>query len=373
VKRDRIEFIQALRGIAALLVVLEHGSYYLPTPTRDGFVNTGAFGVDVFFIISGFIMVMTTRHLRGSLTDTLQFMLKRLCRIAPLYVIASTVYVLLVAGAGYFVDGTKLLHFVRAMVFFPVGPMTTNLPHGIIPLPPGWTLNYEMLFYVIFAASMLFRRARWLAVFVAFSVLLIGVPWITRGAVDFSSYGAYHYSHLYPNIATNPIMWLFLFGMAAAFVKAPAWIGYEKLVTLSVLFWSVALWQCFSSQPLSHGPSFWSFMLFGGFVTLLLANRSKPIQPPKALVILGNASYSLYLTHVIVFVGVDRIMGWCDMAAFRAGFPYVFLLSAVSIVVAWFCYGAIETRLSNAIQKVLMKALFRPVSAPAVAACREPR
>jgi len=362
VKTDKIEFIQALRGVAALLVVMEHAQDYLPTPSRDPFVNTGAFGVDLFFIISGFIMVMTTRHLRGGLTDALQFMLKRICRIVPLYVIAAAAFVLVTAGAGYFADGTNLLHFVRAMVFFPVGPMTARQPHGFLPLLPGWTLNYEMLFYVIFAASMLFRRWRWVAIVAAFFILLVGVPWVTRGTVDFSSYGAYHYYHLYPNIATNPILWLFLLGMAAAFVKAPAWIGYDKLVALSVLFWSIALWQCFSSQPLFQGPSFWAFVLFGGFVTLLLINGIRPIQSPKPLIIVGNISYSLYLTHKVMFAVTDRIMDFSGMSVFKAGFPYIFLLASVSVVAAYIFHGLIETRLSNAIQGYLVprKTAARP-------------
>ena len=125
--------IQALRGLAALFVVFQH----------IRFLNFGAFGVDIFFCISGFMIMFTTEK------STKYFLRKRLIRILPLYYLMTLVtYLSLLLFPSMFQQTRhNLSHLVKSLLFVPF-----DIGGGIIqPLVRiGWTINCEMLFYLLF-------------------------------------------------------------------------------------------------------------------------------------------------------------------------------------------------------------------------------
>ena len=94
--RPKLAWIQALRGIAVFLVVLTHARYsFSDTPTwplAEQLLRPGAMGVDLFFVISGFIMVYTTRRLAGTPGEALDFLVRRFARIWPLYAVVTLIY-----------------------------------------------------------------------------------------------------------------------------------------------------------------------------------------------------------------------------------------------------------------------------------------
>ena len=145
----RMESVQALRAVAALLVVGFHG---LGMATRAGWPAPppfGAFGVDIFFVVSGFVMVLTTQ----ARTTPAKFLGDRIARIVPLYWVITTPKVGLklaipTLGALKF----NLAHVLPSYAFFPWLDQLGD-PYPVVYV--GWTLNYEMLFYVAFAALML--------------------------------------------------------------------------------------------------------------------------------------------------------------------------------------------------------------------------
>src|SRR3954451_15297253 len=122
---------------------------------RHGFRALGSdwasSGVDIFFVISGFIMWVTTAR-RAGITGT-QFMLNRLIRIVPLYWLVSSFVLVTALTAPYLLHTTVFdpAHTVASFLFFPARHPVTGAFSPL--LVPGWTLNYEMLFYVLFAAS----------------------------------------------------------------------------------------------------------------------------------------------------------------------------------------------------------------------------
>lgn len=125
--------IQALRGLAALFVVFQH----------IRFLNFGAFGVDIFFCISGFMIMFTTEK------STKYFFRKRLIRILPLYYLMTLVtYLSLLLFPSMFQQTRhNLSYLVKSLLFIPF-----DIGGGIIqPLVRiGWTINCEMLFYLLF-------------------------------------------------------------------------------------------------------------------------------------------------------------------------------------------------------------------------------
>jgi peptidoglycan/LPS O-acetylase OafA/YrhL len=137
--------IQLLRAIAALSITYLHcttaGNYKL--------FSTGAFGVDIFFIISGFIIAYMVSK------NTENFLIKRIIRIVPLYFLATVAMTLTVMFFSGFLDNRtiSISGFIKSILFIP-GPENSGLPILI----QGWSLNYEMFFYVIMFLCILFVK-----------------------------------------------------------------------------------------------------------------------------------------------------------------------------------------------------------------------
>jgi len=152
--------IQALRAVAALLVVLLHafetwGERVDPAAPGVSWEN-GAAGVDIFFIISGFVMVISSRRLVDQAGAWLIFLRHRVVRIVPLYWLLTTLKVLAVVALGGVVLRTGLdFNFVAGSYLFL--PVTDSARHFRPVLPVGLTLTYEFLFYLLFAAALAMR------------------------------------------------------------------------------------------------------------------------------------------------------------------------------------------------------------------------
>jgi peptidoglycan/LPS O-acetylase OafA/YrhL len=150
--------IQLLRAIAALSIVYLHcttaGNYKL--------FSTGAFGVDIFFIISGFIIAYMVSK------NTENFLIKRIIRIVPLYFLATVAMTLTVMFFSGFLDNRtiSISGFIKSILFIP-GPENSGLPILI----QGWSLNYEMFFYVIMFLCILFVKNKKYLTIACISVL----------------------------------------------------------------------------------------------------------------------------------------------------------------------------------------------------------
>lgn len=144
--------------MAALAVLLGHAELYSwhlgrflgVELTRVPLALKGGFGVDLFFAISGFVMVHAARHLYGAPGARRAFAARRLARIVPLYWLATLVAVIWAMRYGPRPD---LPAMIQSFAFVPFA--SSGAAGRIVPvLEVGWTLNYEMLFYLIFAAAL---------------------------------------------------------------------------------------------------------------------------------------------------------------------------------------------------------------------------
>jgi exopolysaccharide production protein ExoZ len=160
--------IQYLRFIAAFGVILFHAC----GPTRHPFAF-GARGVDLFFVVSGFVMWQVTAakpHTPGSFLD------RRIRRIVPLYWTSIVLVVCLVHLFGVRPLGAtdEIVPVIKSMLFVPY--FNANGSMGPV-VSPGWTLNYEMFFYVIFAVSLLFSAG---FRFLFLAAIFLGLWWCGR-------------------------------------------------------------------------------------------------------------------------------------------------------------------------------------------------
>jgi hypothetical protein len=150
--------IQILRAVAALGVVIHHMQSEL---IQRGFDNpfpdfeVGAFGVDLFFVISGFIMVYSSGRFFARPDGGRRFFLKRLIRIVPLYWLFTTLLVFIAIRGTWHTGAYSVKEFIASYLFIPA---PDRLGLMIPTYPPGWTLNYEMFFYVCFASALRWSR-----------------------------------------------------------------------------------------------------------------------------------------------------------------------------------------------------------------------
>ena len=143
---NKIKSIQLLRAIAIIFVMIEHVSYW-------GF---GAFGVDIFFVISGFVMMYST-HMeevtKGYRSGLKTFLPKRLLRIIPLYYVMTVLTYIAIRVFPQFFRGTEtdFTQLIKSFLFIPYESAAHTMP--IVKV--GWCLNYEVLFYLIFFIAIL--------------------------------------------------------------------------------------------------------------------------------------------------------------------------------------------------------------------------
>lgn len=215
---NKLEIIQILRAFAALLVVVDHSlltlidRVSLESSFRVFAVAAGGFGVSLFFAISGFIMVYTTYEKPRGMLAGWHFMLNRILRIVPLYWLCSTIYLLKCLAEGKSFTANEI---VKSYLFVPY----LNADGKFQPFYGlGWTLNYEMFFYLFFAATIIFsaRVTSSLIFCAAFGALFV-----------FTEFSAYRGVELPDPIVFwgMPIILYFVFGVLIG-------LAYHKLPTL---------------------------------------------------------------------------------------------------------------------------------------------
>lgn len=337
---DRLDSIQAFRGIAATAVVLHHACNELGIvrgqnlAERHWFFNTdiGSAGVDLFFIISGFIMVYTTQ---SKSTTASRFLLQRSIRIYPLYWLCSIVGILIYLSPWlqlYDEFRNHGIEYVKSFFLYPsFGAGAEQAMVRPRPLGQGWTLVYEMVFYGIFALALIFNRGR-RATFAS-----VGVVALWAG------------SHLLPSgvwraLLADSIILEFVFGMALAHLFVATTVQFSTATSRIFLGVSAAALLGAATIPV-YLESVPRVIVFGIPCLLIAAGivlNRRERQAPKWLLLLGDASYSLYLTHGLTML-LFRI-GYSRSGAIRA-LPqpvyFVMLLLAV-FPIGILCYLLFE-------------------------------
>lgn len=370
-----IRFIQVFRGIAALLVVLWHASRYVgPYGTGTGamlFQAGATMGVDLFFLISGFIMVYTTASNDGSFRYLLDFLVKRVTRIWPVWAIALAIYVAAKFDLSYLTDIPKLKWMLHSLAFIPTAGISGDIApvFGFPILGVGWTLNYEMYFYLFFGACMLFGRWRWLAMVAWLFVTLIGIPYVTGrlGAVDgwqawLSPTTDYHYLPRYLSLITNPLILMFAIGAVIAKLYQSSFAVENRFYLQLAMFLTVALvlWQYMYPLRTDHGVLQWGLTLIPLMTAFCIASKRIEIPAPNWLVYLGDISFSLYLLHGTVQELFDRLASIPGLDRISTGYSAIVLSTAISIAAAALSHRYIERGLCEYLKRRSLSLLSLP-------------
>jgi exopolysaccharide production protein ExoZ len=276
--------LQVLRGLAALGVAFYHTDIHLP-----GDWHTDFSGVAIFFVISGFIMCFITRENADG------FLAKRIVRIVPMYWVATLAYVTFRYGFG------RLSPDLSAS-----NPnLAVDLPQSLLFLPSeklpllgvGWTLNFEMYFYLVFASALWINRR--------FAPLISAAVIYAVFALDQHGYGgflAHYYSHDYIHYFLAGIALFYIWTFGSDLVRG--WPVASLCAAGLVLFFGSQFARPLWPEWVLH--SYWWFPPILVGCALFMESSGAAITWRPAI-LLGDASYSLYLCHTI-FYGIDRAL-----------------------------------------------------------------
>jgi peptidoglycan/LPS O-acetylase OafA/YrhL len=358
-QQKNLDWVQLLRGVAALLVVLTHARYALLDtpgfPLANLLFMPGAFGVDLFFLISGFIMCYSTADADGSRAYAARFAIKRWSRVWPPYAVATLLAALLMhGGQHYFSVAPTRLIFLRSLILLPVDPHYP--PYFGLTLLVGWTLVFEMYFYGVFAVSLLFRRLRWVALggWVLLSVLVF--PYGERG-LELDVTRDLHYQFGYLSVITSPFVLEFGAGVLIGWIYLQDWARLRsRAVAWHVLMLGVAFaaWALYGGIVAGHGPLGYGWPLALMVLAIAVASKTLALAIPAPLLWLGTISYSLYLTHLLTQTALTRVLGAIGMVGYANTWGYVFLSTVLALSVAALSQHYLEQRLSNWVRRRLL-------------------
>lgn len=348
IERRKINALQALRAYAAISVLVGHAILEVLDsnglkPSVDLFPLLA--GVDLFFVISGFIMYATSSLNFGMRGATVDFWVRRLMRIVPLYWLFTALMVGALLLAGDLVRSTEfdLGHVISSFLFFPA-----ERPGGRIApvLSLGWTLNYEMFFYVLFGLTMLFKRGLGISILLTTLVALVIFGYIIRPADAAIRFW------------TNNIILEFGMGvlLGVFYARLPKMQSWAPSIVLFVI--GLVLFFAF---PLENFPRF----IAGGIpatvivASALVLSAELDSRVPRWLILLGNASFALYLCHRFVLRTLTVVFNRLELPLPVEMLGYVLLCVLLSSAVAILTYLWIETPVLS-----LLKGLKRSTAVP---------
>lgn len=320
---SRLEGIQVLRFAAAVLVMGAHAKLVLreaEIPTSWD-ASIAACGVDVFFVISGFVIAMSAARARSAWS----FMVDRAVRVLPLYFLVSALFV-----AKRVVSGEELEHgvIVNSLLFLPW------LDRGVYAgtfHPYGWSIAYEMWFYALLALLLVFvAKAR--ASVVCAAVLAAGCV-----AVGL----AYRSPWLVPGFAFSPLVLEFAAGCALFALRDKIRARARQACVLLPVFVAGIWFTSYLGYPgevigRAH-LGFARALIWGGFAVCVFAlfyAAEKKVKWPASLVALGTASYSIYLIQPFT-VRLGAALPLPPVARVAS-------FMALSVVIGWFMYRWLE-------------------------------
>lgn len=342
---QQLNVVQGTRALAAGFVVVSHGALWaagfgpLMLPMRD-LSLLGTVGVMMFFTISGFIMLHVSHGTFGNSGAPAAFLRRRIARVVPLYWLVTLLAAALVVKSTRALD---LNYFMESLFFIP------HVDAGRVTLPMlgvGWTLDYEMFFYALFAAALFLRRGLAILCFTLAALMAVGQMlhpiWDlrhSRNAIEFW---------------TTPLLLPFLLGIGIAVLRKHApWLRIQRPLLLLCCGIAAILALQDLLVPTGSNPAWWRVALpvDSAIVAAFAILAPSTIPVPAFMVLTGDASFSLYLVHPLLF-GVADKLGGDSLGHFSPVLAVVFYLG-LCIVAALGLYSMVERPLTRFCNRML--------------------
>lgn len=300
----RLENIQALRAVAALLVVLIHFHGAEKEYAGAGQILARApdlafSAIDLFFLFSGFVLARGSMGQSASWRDGGKFLVKRALRVYPVYWLVMGLFLLLFVGNWLvFGEPVRAPNLLADLLLVPTGERTF--------LVVSWTLSHEIYFYLMFGVLLMFGRAWLLPLLAAWGavVLLAGLAGWGQVAPLWG-------------VIFHPLTYDFLAGCLVSYLVYGGVQRYGRLAFGAGLVWfgAVAVFRAwFGGVAMAQEAEGWNIWLsYGAPATLVLygvavMEITKGLRAPRWLVLIGDRSYTLYLIHVPVIMVLGKAL-----------------------------------------------------------------
>ncbi|MBE5928455.1 MAG: acyltransferase [Lachnospiraceae bacterium] len=280
----RYDGIQALRGIAAISVLINH----------IAFIGCGGFGVDIFFCISGFIMMYVTHN------SSKYFFVKRIIRIVPLYYLITFItYIgMIVVPSAFENASADFAGLIRSLLFIPFDNAGALQPFVRV----GWTLSYEIFFYVVVWVALKINSEY--RAYIASGFIICVVTLGRLISFDNAFYTFY----------TDPILIEFVFGMMAFELlrlneeKYAECKKAEKIVLLSIAALLFAVMWIPGYYDISGDYRYIWYGVPALLIFCFVFMACYKTVIPRLFVWLGDISFSLYLIHYFIIRAYNRFI-----------------------------------------------------------------
>lgn len=345
--------VQALRGLAALVVMLFHFRWNINSSypnLGDQLFGWGAIGVDLFFIISGFVITLSAKKLNPGMSAVGVFLKHRARRIFPVYFTILLITFLLSGAMSTFHYPEKVNNFISAITFSPIdanhAPFYVD-DSGVYGI--RWTLNYEVFFYLVMAVCLI-SKYRWLLLLAVFSLSLVVFPMLAGHSPTLDVSG-YQFNSAYLNLMTNPIIWLFLVGVVFGLVY-PYTKNINNKLRIAILLLSIIVtgYCIVFTQSWGHGITMSGWYLSILFIAVVLNDSLITRYIPRFFIVLGDISFSLYLIHTLMNGGIGKRF---EDIGIVDGLPRFALSCVLSIGLAYLSYRFIERPASRRKEQTL--------------------
>jgi exopolysaccharide production protein ExoZ len=339
---ETINSIQILRALAATSVVVYHIAvdlerFAVASPGALSDLGGGGAGVDLFFVISGFVMVYASEPLFGSLRGAVTFFILRLVRIVPFYWLVTAFYLAVALLAPRWGGTIYPIKAVIASFLFMPFPAPDGIVHPVVG--QGWTLNYEMYFYAVFAIAVLAPRRG--AVVMACALLVCGAA-LNRLLGPLLPFPVSYW--------TDPVVLEFAMGMLLGLAYREG-ARLEWPFCVALILSGAALFAI--NVSLGTTPRFFMWGVPAALVVAGATFGRFSLQNPlcRPLAVVGDASYALYLLHTFPLRALLPLATWLSLHAIYWLWLYVPLAILVPVLLAIVVHYAFERPITKALRR----------------------
>ncbi|WP_339266750.1 acyltransferase [Paenibacillus sp. FSL R5-0470] len=342
----RLNSLQSMRGIAALTVLFFHATLLFSTLDYDffnGVFQQGYAGVDLFFVISGFVIYYIHKIDIGVSKKGKAFFVKRFLRVYPIYwlilVFLIPVYFLIPSFGDE--ETRNVGNLIKSVLLIPQPP-----EH--MPLTVAWTLSHEILFYLMFGSLIILKKRASYPIIIAwlFATLILFL-------VDFADGVSFNY---WLDFLFNAFNLEFLGGLFAAHLILNNKNKYGMYFIIIGLVYFILSWGndyygfLRINRVISYGIP--SFLLIYGMVSYEVL---KKIRIPKVFVFLGDASYSIYLIHYPLLSVLNKIFLKLNIYTTLGYLAATLLVILLTIIISCVFHTIIEKPLLNVLNRHVKK------------------
>ncbi len=316
----KLNALTGTRGIAAIMVVIFHfGGAYFPFNLIPALFSTGYMAVSYFFVLSGFVLYISRQQ-----TSWLSFLVRRIVRIAPAYLIALLIFVIV-----YIIYKPPVPSALPKQIVITALMIQSFFPDYVLKLnSPGWSVSVEFFFYIVFPLMLLFCNKKGLFVMLTIIAFLIS-----------QSIHLYYFRNIDPltgsGIFFNPLMHLsqFMTGICGGMLFEGSGKVYARNKILPVLLSALLIFMLlYKPDSLSYQAGLIS-PLFMLLILSIAVNGSKWLSYPF-MVFLGEISYGIYIYQLPIFKATgyyfDRNFHWSGQGIFWVSFVVLIIVSTLS-------------------------------------------